>query len=69
MSLYGRQLTVLLFAGEWLADAGYKGVQVSPPHEDIVVTDYPDKHERQEPWCVSPTQPLIFIKSTTHSHS
>ena len=39
-----------LFAGEWLGVAGYTGVQVSPPHEDITVKDFPDSHVRQEPW-------------------
>ncbi|BDA42333.1 Alpha-amylase A [Coccomyxa sp. Obi] len=35
---------------EFLGQAGFTGVQVSPPHEDIVVADYPDKDIRQEPW-------------------
>ena len=39
-----------LLAGEWLGKAGYTGVQVSPPHEDITVKDYPDSDARQEPW-------------------
>jgi len=39
--------------GEWLGKAGYTGVQVSPPHEDIIVKDYPESDVRQEPWCVS----------------
>lgn len=39
--------------GEWLGQAGYTGVQVSPPHEDIIVKDYPESDARQEPWFVS----------------
>lgn len=37
-------------AGDYLGRFGYTGVQVSPPHEDIVVEDYPDTDKRQEPW-------------------
>ena len=37
-------------SGEFLGRAGYTGAQVSPPQEDIVVENYPDKDTRKEPW-------------------
>jgi hypothetical protein len=51
---------VLASAGEFLGDAGYTGVQVSPPQEDIVARDYPDADTRQEPWCAAASAPARF---------